>query len=98
MSVEFAEGAADLGTLSFRIGTTGLQMKRGSEFVADVAVGEASQIVFPVHDCLEEFGVVTSQGIKGRAGPSAASFLRVVTRSRSRLASVGSSTTASAFR
>ena len=36
-------------------------MKRGSEFVADVAVGEASQIVFPVHDCLEEFGVIVAK-------------------------------------
>ena len=88
VSVESAEGAADLGALLFRILATGLQMNRRSEFGADVAVGKAPQTVFTVHDGLEEFGVLTSSGLKPQQDRPAASFFRVVIRSRSRLASV----------
>ncbi len=50
MSMESTEGTSDLGALLFQIRTTGLEMKRRSEFGPDVAVGKAPQEVFTVHD------------------------------------------------
>jgi hypothetical protein len=51
--VEFAEGAADLGALFLDIGTARLQMKGGSEFVANIAVGKTSEVMFAIQDGLK---------------------------------------------
>ena len=96
--MELAEHPANLGALLVGITSAGFQMSRGLKVVSNVTVSETSETVLPIQDGPEQFVIGTSQGLKPEQNLPAASFFRVVMRSRSRLASVGTSTAARAFR
>ena len=63
---------------------------------ADIAIAEAAEAVIAVHDALEQFSITGAGGLRAAQPRQAASFFRVVIRSRSRGAFVGSSIRASA--
>ena len=53
MSMQAVENTADLGACFFLVLTAGTQMLRRLEPGPDLAIGEASQAMFSVHDRLE---------------------------------------------
>ena len=91
------ENARDLGALPFRIGDA-VEVRGVFEYLSDVRIGEATDHVLAGKQGAEDLNLVAGDVLNALAVRLGAICLRVVMRSKVRMASVGSSTWAKALR